>query len=90
MIVLIDKSFEKDLKKIKDRKIREKVVLCIEELQSISELSKLKSLKKLKGNDTFYRIRIQDYRLGLVFENEVVTLVRFLHRKDIYQYFPKK
>ena len=90
MIVKIDKSFEKDLKKIKDKKIREKLALCIEELQGLSDLSDMKSLKKLKGDDIFFRIRIQDYRLGLVFEKDEVTMVRFLHRKAIYQYFPKK
>jgi mRNA-degrading endonuclease RelE of RelBE toxin-antitoxin system len=29
-----------------------------------------------------------DYRLGLVIEDDIVTLVRILHRKDIYRYFP--
>lgn len=34
------------------------------------------------------RLRIGDYRLGMIVEGEVVEIVRFLHRRDIYRYFP--
>lgn len=40
------------------------------------------------GEDRYYRIRMGDYRLGIIVEGEVVTFVRFLHRRDIYGYFP--
>jgi mRNA interferase RelE/StbE len=36
----------------------------------------------------YYRIRLGDYRVGLKIENNTVCFVRFLHRKDIYRYFP--
>ena len=42
----------------------------------------------MKGYDTFYRIRLGDYRMGIdVLDNEVI-IARLLHRKDIYRYFP--
>jgi mRNA interferase RelE/StbE len=41
---------------------------------------------KAKGN--YYRIRIGNYRLGLRYDSNSVTLLRFMHRKDIYTYFP--
>jgi len=40
------------------------------------------------GGDRYYRIKIGDYRIGMTVEGNLVTLVRFLHRKDIYRYFP--
>ncbi|MGA9351150.1 MAG: type II toxin-antitoxin system RelE/ParE family toxin [Anaerolineae bacterium] len=42
----------------------------------------------MKGYDTFYRIRLGDYRIGIEVLEDKVILVRILHRKDIYRYFP--
>jgi mRNA interferase RelE/StbE len=47
-----------------------------------------KNLKKLIGGEVYYRIRILDYRLGFAYEAEKIILIRFLHRKEIYNYFP--
>jgi mRNA interferase RelE/StbE len=33
-------------------------------------------------------LRISDYRMGIFVENNTVIIVRFLHRKEIYRYFP--
>lgn len=37
----------------------------------------------------FYRIRIREYLLGLEVEDGTVTMIRCLHRKEVYRYFPK-
>lgn len=42
----------------------------------------------MEGHANFYRIRIGQYRVGIVLEAGVVDFVRFLHRKDVYRYFP--
>ena len=47
-----------------------------------------KDLKKLKGAKNFYRVRMGSYRLGMIIKGEEVTLIRLLHRKDIYKFFP--
>jgi hypothetical protein len=45
--------------------------------------------KKLKaGNSKAFRIRIDNYQLGLIIENDTVCFVRLLSRGDIYRYFP--
>ncbi|MFZ9848589.1 MAG: type II toxin-antitoxin system RelE family toxin [Flavobacteriales bacterium] len=88
MIVVIDKSLEKDVSKINDKKIKAKLAIVIEQLQEAEKLSEIVNLKKLQGASNFYRIRIGDYRLGLIYENDELYLVRFLHRKDIYKFFP--
>lgn len=89
MIVLIDKRFEKDTNKISDKSILKKIASCIIDTQNAKSLNEVKNLKKLKGFDLEYRIKIGDYRIGLVIESKVVSFIRFLHRKDIYKFFPK-
>jgi mRNA interferase RelE/StbE len=59
----------------------------MEDSESILDIP---NTKKIQGYGSFYRIRIGDYRLGMeeVSSKEIV-LIRFLHRKDIYRYFPE-
>ena len=89
MIVKIDRSFEKDTHKIKDNSILEKIADCIENVQASGEFSAIRGIRKLSGFKNFYRIRIADYRIGLLIKGDTVQFIRCLHRKDIYRYFPK-
>ena len=50
-------------------------------------LAELSNLKKVRGGGGYYRIRLGDYRVGLVTEEEVVVFVRVLHRRENYRYF---
>ena len=52
------------------------------------DISEIPNLKKLKSDGDYYRIRIGDYRLGLIIENGTIIFVRLLHRSEIYRYFP--
>jgi mRNA interferase RelE/StbE len=89
MIVKIDKCFEKDTDKIKDKNILSDIADCIDSFGKVSNSKSIKNIKKLKGSNHFYRIRIGDYRIGLEIIDETAYFIRFLHRKDIYKYFPK-
>jgi mRNA interferase RelE/StbE len=89
MIVRIDKRFEKDTDKINDKNLLYNLADCIEILIKADNIKTIKNIKKLKGSNFFYRIRLGDYRIGLEIKNETIELIRFLHRKDIYKYFPK-
>jgi len=89
MIVKIDKAFEKDTDKIKDKRILFKIVDVIEKVREADDIISIKNIKKLKGSNKFYRIRIGDFRIGLIIDNDIVEFIRCLHRKDIYKYFPK-
>ena len=62
------------------------VKTIIAEIKQADDLSNIRNLHKLKGFKTFYRIR--NYRLGVDIADDTVILTRFLHRKDIYRYFP--
>ncbi len=59
-------------------------------LMKVSEnINNLSNLKKLKWYKNFYRLRVGEYRLWFSLEKDKIILERFLHRKDIYKYFPK-
>jgi mRNA-degrading endonuclease RelE of RelBE toxin-antitoxin system len=52
-----------------------------------ADINGIRNLKKLKAQGSHYRIRMGDYRLGLVIEEDTVCFVRFLHRSEIYKFF---
>lgn len=88
MIVKIDKSFKRDTKKIKDKKILAKVADAIEQVQSSENNREIKNIKKLQGSDNYYRIRVGEYRIGIIIEGDTVEFIRFLPRKNVYDQFP--
>jgi mRNA interferase RelE/StbE len=89
MKVIVDTSFEKDLNKVSDKKLRNLIADCIEQIELVTKLSDIANCKKLKGSKNAYQIKIGNYRIGFLFENNNVDLIRFLHRKDIYNFFPR-
>jgi mRNA interferase RelE/StbE len=88
MDVVFEASFARDLKRIKSKSLLSQVQEVIDEIKAAALLSDVHNLKKMQGYETFYRIRLRDYRLGIEFVNDQVIFVRILHRKDIYRYFP--
>ena len=88
MNVEFRKSFEKDLRKIKDVELLRRIQVAIEEVETIDSLTYLTNVKKLKAEGDYYRIRVGDYRIGLSVGEDTVVFVRVLHRKEIYRYFP--
>lgn len=88
MQVRYEASFEKDLKSIGDKNLLKKIKKVIEEVKQADDSSSINNLKKLRGYDTFYRIRIGDYRIGIEITGDKLIFTRFLHRKEIYRFFP--
>lgn len=81
--------FLKDLKALKSTAYFETIKeLVFNEIPSYLSFEEIQNLKKLKDAGNHYRIRIGDYRIGLVLNNKTVTFVRVLHRREIYRYFP--
>ncbi|WP_424583806.1 type II toxin-antitoxin system RelE family toxin [Tunicatimonas sp.] len=89
MKVRYEESFLKDLRKLKDERVKQKVRSIITNIKSASDLESLSGVKKLKSDRNAYRIRIGDYRLGFYLENDTVDFARFTNRKNIYKKFPK-
>jgi len=48
----------------------------------------IKNIKPMKGHTNRYRILIGDYRIGLELLDKEVEVMRVLHRKEFYRYFP--
>ncbi len=65
-----------------------RVKLVIEEIEKADNLQSINNLKFLKTASNHYRIRVGDYRIGISINNDVVTLVRILHRQENYRNFP--
>lgn len=82
-------SFLKDLKRLKSTPVFVSIqTLVLDELPTCKSLEEIKNLKPLAGTANAYRIRIGDYRIGLIASDNTITLMRVLHRKEIYRYFP--
>lgn len=90
MIVEFRTSFINDIKKIKNKDLIYKVKSIALLLEEVANLEEVDNLRKLSGYKYSYRIKIEDYRIGLYFKQNKVTLVRCLKRKDIYKKFPQK
>lgn len=82
-------SFARDLKKVSENNIRQRVRHAIEQVEAANQLAEIANLKKLSAEGgSYYRIRVGDYRIGLKIEQEIVIFVRCLPRRDIYRRFP--
>jgi len=86
--VEFNESFLKDLKAVKDKSVLAKVKATIENAEQSESLDSITHLKKMRGSREYFRIRIGDFRVGLMLEGDTLVFIRFLNRKDIYRYFP--
>ena len=80
------KQFVKDVEKYPLFKL--KIFEVIETFKNSNSLFKLKYIKKLKDPGNYYRLKIGNFRIGFTFSDDTITFYRFLHRKDIYRFFP--
>jgi mRNA interferase RelE/StbE len=81
-------SFLKDVRKIRDAKVRRAVTAAIAGVEAASSIDKIPSIKRLSGFHEYYRIRIGDWRIGLKNQGGHMLFVRCLHRREIYRFFP--
>jgi mRNA-degrading endonuclease RelE of RelBE toxin-antitoxin system len=81
--------FLKDLKKLKKQAIYERLVeLAFDTLPLAVNLEVLSNVKAMKGYPNRYRIRVGDYRIGIEMQGDKVEMMRVLHRREFYRYFP--
>jgi len=88
MNIAFEASFARDLKRVRDKHLLQRIHQVIESVKAAPDLSAVQDLVKMQGHDTLYRIRLGDYRIGIEIVADRVIFVRLLHRKDIYRYFP--
>lgn len=83
------KLFLKDLKKLKNQPIYAQIFdLAFKKIPSAYSLQDLSQVKAMKGYPHRYRIRIGNYRLGIEENQDKIEIMRVLHRKEFYRYFP--
>ncbi|MBD2041530.1 type II toxin-antitoxin system RelE family toxin [Microcoleus sp. FACHB-672] len=88
MEVEFRKSFEKDLSKLRDEALLTRIQAIILEIEAAESLEEVSNVKKLKAEGDYYRIRVGDYRIGILINEDLVVFVRVLHWKEVYRYFP--
>ena len=80
-------AFIKDVKK-SSPELQSQIRSLIEEIKRVERLAELPNVKKMKGFSSAFRLRLGEYRVGVFMQNDVLILVRVLHRREIYRYFP--
>ena len=88
MKLLFKESFARDLEKIADKELLDLVRQLIESIKQARTLREIPHVKKLHETGNSFRIRIGQYRIGLLAEKDQVVFVRCLRRRDIYRFFP--
>lgn len=88
MKVEVNTSFIKQFDKSRQTNLKESIKIAIESVINAKQLSEVPNIKKLKGSKTAYRIRVGDFRIGIIYDNNIVYFWTFDHRKDIYKNFP--
>lgn len=81
-------AFARDLRKERGAQNRNRVERLLEELKAASAITNVRGAVRVTAPGHFYRVRLGDYRLGFALEGDRVVLLRFMHRRDIYRYFP--
>jgi mRNA interferase RelE/StbE len=83
--VVFKKSAAKEIQAL-PQKIQQKILDAIR-LLSLNPYTELLQIKKMKGADSLFRVRIQDYRVIYLIENRIikVTIIKIGHRKEVYE-----
>jgi len=82
--IVFKKSALKELQAIPERS-QQKILDAIQ-LLALNPYTEILQIKKLKGSDSLYRVRVQDYRVIYTLENQElkILIVKIGHRKDVY------
>ena len=72
----VEKSFDRYVDKVKDKKLLHKLRDCISQIENANNPGEIHHVKKMEGHGSFYRIKIGDYRLGveLTSNNEIILI----------------
>jgi len=81
MEIFATELFLKEFEKIRDKATKDKVIKQIDKILENPEKGKPLSYN-LKGERTLY---VKPYRIIYKIENQVITLLRFEHRKEVYR-----
>jgi mRNA interferase RelE/StbE len=89
LICYFKKTFLKDLAEVPGvyRSKIEKMVF--EDIPALQHITDKLDIKKIQGYESYYRIRIGNYRVGCeILAGNKIIFYRVKNRKDIYKVFP--
>jgi len=79
----------RDLKKLKGQPVYDKIFeLAFTTLPEADRLRDVTGVKAMRDYPNRYRIRIGNYRVGIEVHGDNVEVMRVLHRREFYRYFP--
>lgn len=82
-------TFLKDLKSLKGSTAYQRIYeVAFTMLPNAASLQEIPNVKAMQGHPNRYRIRIGDYRIGIEVDQNSVEILRALHRREFYRYFP--
>jgi mRNA interferase RelE/StbE len=83
--VVFKKGAFKELQDLPKR-IQQKILDAVQ-LLSLNPYTELLQIKKMKGADSLYRVRVQDYRVIYTIENHLlkIAIIKIGHRKEVYE-----
>ncbi len=83
-VVQLKPAAERDLKRIKDRAARARIVRAIDGLATDPRPA---SAKTLQGDGSILRLRVGDYRILYTIEEAalLVLVIRIGHRREVYR-----
>jgi mRNA interferase RelE/StbE len=82
-------SFLKDIKKLREPKLRRAIEQAILDVEQAKAIDAIRAIKRLSGHQNYHRIRIGEWRIGLKVQEGAVHFVRCLHhRREVYRFFP--
>ncbi len=88
MIVLPTKAFLKDAKRLSPEAYK-RVAQALKTIANAENLQELSNCNKLQGSSDCYRLRVGDYRIGLILRDpNTVIAERVGHRREFYRTFP--
>ncbi len=82
------RAFNRQLRQISDPGLRRRIQRKIAEPERAASLSEVTEVSRMRSSRrNRYRIRIGEYRLGIIVEGERVILAELMTRGEIYRYF---
>lgn len=89
MNVQYRQAFLKDLKKLKGLDAYNCIyAIAFDDLPAAASLQDVSNIRAMQGHNNRYRIRVGNYRIGIETTEDGIEVIRVLHRKEFYRFFP--
>ncbi len=81
-------SFLRDVKKIKAKEVKELIEEVIKNCKEAETIADIKNCSYLTSKGKFFKLKYNQYRLGVHIDNGVVEFIKFGTRENFYKDFP--